>query len=177
MKNTAKPRKRSILVGDLEIDEILEELDFRTEAVEDAARTLPKLWVEAAKYRVRIMRQRMERAAALDLSKVDAAKTFRDESDGKVTVQMVNEAVEVADSVQAAQAAFNAALQHEEFAKLILEGLRMKKNAIQVTADLSRGDNSMDKAAEALQATDSLSAMKSRLRNRRSRDVEDDDSE
>ena len=54
-----KQRKKStVLEGNLSIDQILTMIDFEDEEVEHAARTLPKLFLEAARYRIRVLRKR-----------------------------------------------------------------------------------------------------------------------
>ena len=65
--------KSTILEGNLSIDQILELIDFEDEEVEHAARTLPKLFLEAARYRIRVLRKRQDMEQKLDAAKVDAA--------------------------------------------------------------------------------------------------------
>ncbi len=165
MKST-RSKLSSILHGDLTMEQLLDELDFSEEEVEHAARTLPKVWLEAAKHRVKAMQMRMAASGAVDVAKVNSATAFRSGHEVKITEKMVGEHVGSAAEVQEAERKHRSTMQYEELTKLVLEGLRLKKNAIQVVADMSRGDGAMERAADKLTAISSLDASKRKVRER-----------
>ena len=159
----------SVLTGDLTIDEILEEIDFEDEEVEHAARTLPKCFLEAARYRIRILRKRQELEQTLDASRVDAAmaaraKAYRDTT--KITEVAIKEIVESDNDVRVNVAAVKNAQQLEEFAKLVVECFRMKKSAVQVVASLAGAERAIEKYFDAVQSKEGLKNLRDNARQK-----------
>ncbi len=167
-KRTKKVEKKAFnpLIGSLTLEEVMNNLDFMEEEVEHAARTLPKLWLEAAQHRVRIMRVKQNKSAILDAARVDVAATIRATAlaDGvKLTIQGVTELVEGDEEVRDALKSYNNSQLMEEFAKLILEAIRTKKHAIQIVADSQKGEAGIGNMAEKMEKMGTHNSMRSRL--------------
>ncbi len=93
MKKKTVDKQQNILVGTLSINQILDQIDFEDEEVEHAARTLPKLFLETARYRVRVLRNRQSMEQEYDMARVDTAILARAhavESGTKVTEAAIN---------------------------------------------------------------------------------------
>ena len=169
-RNMKKQRNKStILEGNLSIDQILELIDFEDEEVEHAARTLPKLFLEAARYRIRVLRKRQDMEQKLDAAKVDAAiyaRTEAADSGTKITEGMVKEAVDSNDEVRAQSAAVAKYRSLEEFAKLVVECFRYKKSAIQVVASLAGAEAAVERYFDAVQSKEGLKNLRDRARER-----------
>ena len=164
-----KDDKSNVLTGDLTIDEILEEIDFEDEEVEHAARTLPKCFLEAARYRIRILRKRQGLEQTLDASRVDAAMAARQtasETSTKITEVGIKEVVESNEGVRGNVAAVKNAQQLEEFAKLVVECFRMKKSAVQVVASLAGAERAIEKYFDAVQSKEGLKNLRDSARRK-----------
>jgi len=161
--------KSSFLVGDLTVEQILESIDFDDEAVEHAARTLPKLFLEAAQYRVRTLRRRQVAERALDAARVDAAMAARQaaiDAGKKITEVALKELVEHNTDVRENQRTEHECRKLEEFAKLLLECLRMKKSAVQVVTEMKGAERAVERYFEAVQSKEGMENMRARAREK-----------
>ncbi len=166
---TKKKDKSNVLTGDLTIDQILEEIDFEDEEVEHAARTLPKCFLEAARYRIRILRKRQGLEKNLDASRVDIAMAARSNaatSGTKITEAGIKELVESDEDVRVNVAAVKNAQQLEEFAKLVVECFRMKKSAVQVVASLAGAERAVERYFDAVQSKEGLQNLRENARRK-----------
>jgi len=160
-------KKPSVLTGDLSVDQILDQVDFEDEEVEHAARTLPKCFLEAARYRIRILRKRQGLEQKLDASRVDAAISARANAYGsgtKITEAGIKELVEGDEVVRANVAVVKDAQQLEEFAKLLVECFRMKKSAVQVVASLAGAERAVERYFDAVQNKEALTKLRDNAR-------------
>jgi hypothetical protein len=169
MTKKKSSKKSSVLVGDLSIDQILDQVDFEDEEVEHAARTLPKCFFEAARYRVRILRKRQMLEQKLDASRVDAAIATRHRASTggtKITEAGIKEVVEGDEDVRTNVAAVKDAQQLEEFAKLLVECFRMKKSAVQVVASLAGAERAVERYFDAVQNKEALTKLRDNARRK-----------
>lgn len=161
-----QPKKKSILDGEVSIEQLLEHIDFIDEEVELAARGLPKLFMEGARYRVRVLRKRQAAEQKRDTVKVDAAIEVRhtaQEKGYKVTEAGIKELVESTPSVREAIAEVVHLQALEEFAKLLLEAYRYKNRSIQVVANLTGAERAMERYFDQVQSKEGLDAMRQRI--------------
>ncbi len=172
MATSKQPKKKSVLTGDMTISQILNHVDFADEEVEDAARTLPKCLLEAVKYRVRVMRKRMEKGRSLDVARVNVAQKIRataKRSGDKVTEGGVKELVELSPTVNKYQLEMIKLVELEEFAKLVLECFRYKKTAITVVADMTNAEAAILRYHEAGDAKSKLGTLQKQARDKYTR--------
>ena len=161
--------KQSILVGTLSINQILDQIDFEDEGVEHAARTLPKLFLETARYRVRVLRNRQAAEQEYDAARVDTAIRARVramERGTKITEVAIKELVDSDDDVRSCIRRVRHAQQLEEFAKLLVECLRMKKSAVTVVASLAGAERAVEKYFDAVQSKDALKNLRENARKK-----------
>ena len=127
------------LDADVHLAELLRALDFSEEEVVDASKQQPVLFMEAARYRAQTMRRRMEAEAALSVLRAGRASRFRAdkrEIGDKVTEGQVSEKLNLDRKVIAGAARLATAQVEEEYAKLLMEGYRMRRDALKITADV-----------------------------------------
>jgi len=168
-------KKKSILDGEISIDQLLEHIDFADEEVEHAARSLPNLFKAIAKYRVRVLRRRQAAEQKRDIAKVDAAiecRRLAQEKGHKVTEAGIKELVESTSSVREAGAEVAQLQALEEFAKLLLEAYRYKNRSIQVVASLTGAERAMERYFDQVQSKEGLDAMRQRV-NKKYAQVDD----
>lgn len=171
-KTQTKAEKKSVLTGELTIDQILAAIDFEDDEVEEAARTLPKLFLEAARYRVRVMRKRAQADSSLEATKVDTATAFRTaaaKNEERITETRVAEAVSQSQDVRRALSLVRDCQQHEEFAKLLLECFRLKKAAIQVVAELQGSERAIERMFDAQNKKEQLNNLRDKARRKYNR--------
>ncbi len=169
MKKKKVDKKQSILVGTLSINQILDQIDFEDEEVEHAARTLPKLFLETARYRVRVLRNRQSMEQEYDAVRVDTAIRIRAhavESGTKITEVAIKELVDSDDYVRSSIQRVRHAQQLEELAKLLVECLRMKKSAVQVVANLAGAELAVEKYFDVVQSKDALNNLRENARKK-----------
>ena len=169
MKKKKVDKQQSILVGTMSINQILDHIDFEDEEVEHAARTLPKLFLETARYRVRVLRNRQAAEQEYDAARVDTAIRARAhamESGTKITEAAIKELVDSDDNVRSCIRRVRHAQQLEEFAKLLVECLRMKKSAVTVVASLAGAERAVEKYFDAVQSKDALKNLRDNARKK-----------
>ncbi len=169
MTKKKSEKKPSVLTGDLSVDQILDQVDFEDEEVEHAARTLPKCFLEAARYRIRVLRKRQGLEQKLDASRVDAAIAARARASAsatKITEAAIKEIVEGDEDVRANVAAVKDSQQLEEFAKLLVECFRMKKSAVQVVASLAGAERAVERYFDVVQNKEALTKLRDNARRR-----------
>ncbi len=172
MATSKQPKIKSVLMGDMTIGQILSHVNFEDEEVEDAARTLPKCLLEAVRYRVRIMRRRMEKGQSLDVTRVNVSQKIREaakRTGDKVTEGGVKELTELSPVVRKLQSEMIKLVELEEFAKLLLECFRYKKAAIIVVADMTNAEAAILRYHEAGDAKGKLATLQKQARDKYTR--------
>lgn len=128
-----------ILRKKVNIFRLLKQLDFSDEEVVYASKSQPKLFVEAIRFRVQMMRDRTEIESQLSLAKSKKSAKFRallKERGERATEGQVQERMGADPEIVSLTAQLNSAEQAEEYAKLLLEAFRMRRDALKVVADV-----------------------------------------
>ena len=134
----------AILAEPVDLARLIEHLDFTEENLIQANREQPALFLEASRYRVKRMRQRITAETLLDTEKAQAGIFFRlkkrnEKDKGKgstLTEAYIKEKVIVDKSVVAAREAFDKATVYEEWARHLLDAYKQRGYAIQNLAEL-----------------------------------------
>lgn len=128
-----------LLKKKVDLSSLLDSLDFTDEQIVDASKVQPLLFMEAARYRAKAMRKRSRLEAALSVARAERAGKFRSskkEVGDRVTEGQVQERLNKDPTIASLQASVDEAEVEEEYAKLLLEGFRMRRDALKVVADV-----------------------------------------
>lgn len=122
----------------MDVDKIIETLPLvDTNILEEAARQ-PLLYLDATRYRVECMRIRSQAAARVDYLEARVATVIRDRhrtAGRKVSEAQVKELVAQNKKLRLAMRDQARAEEDEEFAKLLLDAFRQRRDAIRITAE------------------------------------------
>jgi hypothetical protein len=121
------------------IDELLEEVPVIEEDVQREAVKQVELFVKAARLRVEAMRKQHRAGAELEAKKAGLAVAIRNKKNllgEKITEGALKEKLEMHSLVRKLREESDQAYEHEELAKLVLEALRQRRDAIRVIADM-----------------------------------------
>ncbi len=149
------------------LPELLDKLDFSVDTVAAAAMEQPRLFENAADYRVGRMERRILEESKLDVTRSSAAIKLRDEarkSGDKLTEAMVTELLNVDANVQESNNALGEAEAKEEYAKLLLEAYRMRRDSLRIVSDLLNAQMSASQAFESVSRN--MDKMRSKLRDK-----------
>ena len=119
------------------VSEIINGLKIVAENIDDEAVMQPLLFVDAARYRVAKMRIRAQAETALGQisSELGLSVRARGSGDTRITNDYIKSKVQKHSRYRVAQEELQEAEQKEEFAKLILEAYRMRRDAIKIVAE------------------------------------------
>ena len=162
-----KPTTTNSAAKRTNVEDLLNRIDFSPENVVDAAAQNPGMFVEAIRYRVETMGAR--NAAKMSWERVQAEhellirKTAKDLGE-KMTEGAIESLLLVDEDVTEARHAFDAADESDEFAKLLVEAFRMRRDSLQVVGNLMRSELSLQSAVEA--GAGKLAETRRRLKDR-----------
>ena len=162
-----KQGRISPLDEEVDLHGLLDRLDFSVEGVVDASREQPMLFMQAASYRAQTMRDRIAAESALSLVRSEKGSKFRasrKEIGDKVTEGQVTERLSLDKAVIQASERLSEALVGEEFAKLLLEGYRMRRDALKIAADVASTEVYISKMS--LGEATEMSKIKRRLQDK-----------
>jgi hypothetical protein len=130
---------KNILVGEVPLQELLDRLAFSEEGTPVAAMEQPKLFMAAASYRIKRMKDRQEAEAKLDNLKVDLSLKIRARNLGKkgATERYLNDMVASSPQLRVAVEEANKAKRIEEWAKLLLEAYEHRRGSLRVMAQFA----------------------------------------
>lgn len=134
------------------LEDLLARLDFSPEAVVTAAAEQPILFLKAARYRVTRMRNRLQAAMQCEEVRADKAMALRSNarsSGERITEGAIAELLTVSPAVKNAQDVANTATEEEEFAKLLLEAFRHRRDCLKVIGDLTGAERAVRMLHEA----------------------------
>ena len=123
----------------VDLEGLVRSLDFSDEEAAEAARTQPALFLLASIYRVQKMRKRQRREAKLKVIRSQYAKQVRrelTELGQRITDKQIEERLTRHKHVIELEAVLARAEQEEEFAKLLLTSMHMRRDALKVVAEL-----------------------------------------
>ena len=122
----------------MEIDELIDKLSLVAENILEEAAGQPLLFIEASRYRVARMRGTKKAKAWLDYLESRVALLHRQRAranDDKMTEAAVRERVLTNKKVRLARRALDDAEAHEEFAKLLLDAYRQRRDAVRIIGE------------------------------------------
>jgi hypothetical protein len=130
-----------ILDAPVDLKGLMDKLDFSEEAVIQANREQPGLFLEASRYRVKKMRSRIQSESNLKAEQANASMFLRlkkksAEKGSSFTEGYIRDKVTVHPRVIEAQQVEDNAQVYEEWAKLLLEAYRQRGHAIKTLAEI-----------------------------------------
>ncbi len=129
----------AILKRKVDIEELLRNSDFLDEDIVRAAQIQPKLYLQAAIYRVQKMRRKQRRAAklkSLHSTLASKARKHLKHLGERATDKQVEEMVSQEDDIIELEASLAKAEQEEEFGKLLLTVMQMRRDSLKINAEL-----------------------------------------
>ena len=142
-------------------------LEFLPEDILNAAAEQPRLFMDAVEYRVQRMDRRIQAEAAMKHMQAERSLEIREEqaasadriTENKITAMLATD-VDLQQTVQA----FNQEERGEEYAKLLLEAYRMRRDCLRIISNLTRDEMSLQRAAEA--NAEKIASTRQRLRDK-----------
>lgn len=125
----------NIVKQPVDIFKILKELDISQETLSQAALTQGRLYMEAARFYVQAIKNAAQAKARLEERKADRAQYFRKRG-MKKTEGQVKELVALSPSVKKLQIKCIEADEKEQYGKLLLEALKMRRDAIRILSEV-----------------------------------------
>lgn len=149
IKRTAA--KRSPL-ADTKLERLLRKLDFSAETVAEAATEQPRLFFEAAEYRVDKMRQYLQ--LEMDVARIRADRSLAErkharDNEQRITEGNLAELLTVNPKVIELQNQLAEAEANNEYAKLLLEAYRHRRDCLSVVERLTGAERAMQKLVDA----------------------------
>lgn len=126
---------RKILSEPVDLMGILDSLDISNETLGDAALRQGRLYMEASRFYVRAIKDATRTKARLEERKAYRARVYRKDGQKKTEGQ-IKEWVVLSPSVKKLQKKMNEAEAREEYGKLLLEALKMRRDAIRVLSEV-----------------------------------------
>jgi hypothetical protein len=126
-----------------EVALLLEQLDFSPDNVLAASSEQPGLFLQAIDYRMKAMRSNSQAKMALELSEADVSSSLRKEAKAigdKTTESALSEQVMLNKSIQVLSKQKRDAEEQDEFAKLLLEAFRMRRDCLRIVGDLAKSE-------------------------------------
>lgn len=118
--------------------ELIAKLPIVDENILGEALHQPQLFVEVARYRIARMRLRAQAEAQLDYLSAAASLTLRKRTgtgEKKMTETALKERIVIHPKIRAQRAQVERMYEAEEFAKLLLDAFKQRRDAIRVTAE------------------------------------------
>jgi hypothetical protein len=130
---------QNILDEPVDLKGLLKKLDFTEEDLIRADLEQPRLYMEASRFRVRLMRKVIQAEAALELVSVGSALRIRKkyrELGKSITESAIKERVANNPDVQDCKKRLGEVEAMEEWAKLLLEAFKMRRDAVKILAEV-----------------------------------------
>jgi len=134
-----------------ELDELISSLDFMPENVVQAAAEQPKLFLRAADYRMAKYRKYVQAEGRLEAERAATSLRLREQArlnGERLTENHIAELLTVDDNLRRLRAEVESAREADEYAKLLLEAYRMRRDCIRVVAELSSAELAMARIVE-----------------------------
>ena len=123
----------------VDLKDLIKQIDFTDEAVEQAALDQPKLFKRASRYHVQVMRHRVEASLAYEMEVARLSSRYQQRKDEKgkrtLTEGAVKAKVQLDHRIQKLRKRMELSLVYEKFAALLIETLRKREFAIKVIKD------------------------------------------
>jgi hypothetical protein len=127
-----------ILSADVDLQALLKKLDFADDNVEQASLEQAKLFVGVSSIRIQKMRARQKYASMVEVKKAALGLRFRKEAreEGeKLTEAHISARMARDKKLRALEDRLAQAEAEEEFAKLLVEAFRMRRDALRIIGD------------------------------------------
>lgn len=162
---------RKPLIGEVDVQELVDRLAFTQEETQDAALEQAKLYMAAATYRIKKMRTRQEAEQHADNLRVDYSLKMRLKFKGQkgMTEKAISEMVDRVPEVRAAITELATAKRLEEWSKLLLDAYEHRRSSIKVITQFAFMQDSMNTQFE----TDKMKNTKERLKREMGKDQEE----
>jgi hypothetical protein len=125
------------------VDELIERLSILDENILKEAAEQPVLFLEAARYRVVVMRKRSEAVARKEYASSKLSLLIRAKvkaTGDRITEDTVKSKVFRNKQYRVIHERAERTYEEEEFSKLLLEAYRMRRDAIRIIADAGRAE-------------------------------------
>lgn len=139
------PEKKSaleeLLFGVIDVPDLVQQLEFAEEDITRATREQASLFLQAARYRIQTLRRKIQKESAYESVcsqvsiKLRQAKRAADDKN-KPTESAIKNRINVDPSVVAARREFERTIVYEEFAKLLVEAFRQRRDACRILAEI-----------------------------------------
>ena len=134
---------KKLLIGDVTLEDLLDRLSFSEENVQSAVLEQAKLFFSAADYRIKKMRKYQEAKARLEQIRIHESLKLREKNSnpekGKkaLTEKYLSDLVEQKQIIKEARAQLDQSERLEEWAKLLLEAYRQRRDSLRVYAQFA----------------------------------------
>lgn len=150
--------------GSTVVEDLLRSLDFSPEDVVRSAALQPRLFMQAAEYRMGTYRNRTTAKMQRDVTRAEQSRIFREaarEAGEKTTEAGVEAALLLDPKVIAVEADYAAADEAQEFAWLLVEAYRQRRDCLRIASDLVGAEFAMQRAVSA--GAEKIAAVKDKL--------------
>src|SRR6185503_17348403 len=150
IRYNSNPSKKRVSPVDTKInlEELINALDFSEERVVDAAKEQPRLFINASRYRVRKLRERIRSESRL--KEVAASLSLRIRAnlkalggDTRITEGLIQARLYGKREYKEADAAVATATEYDEFSRLLVEAYRQRAAALRVVQEVMGIENAM----------------------------------
>jgi len=133
------------------IQELLDKIDFSSDNVVGASAETPRLFIKAGEYRIQCLRERNRAKMEHERIQADRGLVLRDEAirNGDKMTEGKLEALLLMDKrVSTTLEDLNTADENDEFAKLLVEAFRMRRDVLEIIGRISGAEMAYQKAIE-----------------------------
>ncbi len=149
--------KKGILDTEVDIEELLDKLDFANENVDNEAMAQPTWFKKAIVNRFQTMQERNRSESKLDGLRSKLYLIIKRKDEEKKTESYIKEIINRNKKYRAAVEEFNRATEYEELAKRVIDAYEMKMQAMRVVSQMLGAEagvnRRMEKRAEELNST------------------------
>lgn len=139
MRSSTESPVRLSINKPVDVEALLKKLSFVEEEVSTAAREQPTLFMQAARLRVQKLHERERAEARLKLLKSQKAQKIRNKIAAlgdRATEGRVGELLAGDKEIRLSEKALHDAEEEEEYAKLLVEGFRMRRDSLKVIVEM-----------------------------------------
>lgn len=159
-----------LLAGDIDLGKLLKKLTLEDTTIVPDSLEQPSLFLEAGRLRVQKMRARVSAEMELKLAKAQVyldARKGAEAAGTKATETTLDNQVLVNPKVRKLATRFTVAQEEEEFADLLVQAYRMRRDALRILADMAQVELSLAQGqARRASQTAGLEEAKEKLRGK-----------
>jgi hypothetical protein len=147
------------------VDLLLQKLAFLPEAIVEAAAEQSRLFMDAVDYRMSAMDHRIQAEAAL--AELEASKSLSIRSSGaeeRITEGKIKAMLTADPKMQKFTQAFNQAERNEEYAKLLVDAYRMRRDCLRIVGELAAREMALGAIAE--EGANKVTALRGKLKQK-----------